>query len=46
MGEVRNSRRILVERPDGTRLLGGGGCVWGDDDIKMDLSRFKFKYAK
>jgi hypothetical protein len=36
MGEMRNAYRILVGKPEGKRLLGGGRHRW-EYDIRMDL---------
>jgi hypothetical protein len=36
MGEKRNAYRILVEKPEGRRLLERSICKW-EDNIKMDL---------
>jgi hypothetical protein len=36
MGEVRNTYRILVEKPKGKRLLGRPRRRW-ENNIKMDL---------
>ena len=36
MGARRGLYRVLVEKPEGKRLLGRPGCRW-EDNIKMDL---------
>jgi hypothetical protein len=36
MGEMRNSYKILVEKPEGKRLLGRPGRGW-EDNIRMDI---------
>jgi hypothetical protein len=38
MGENRGVYRILVEKPEGKRLLGRTRLSWGDN-IKMDLQK-------
>jgi hypothetical protein len=35
-GEKRNVYWILVEKPEGKRLVGRQSCRW-EDNIKMDL---------
>jgi len=35
MGESRSARRILVERPEGRKLLGRPKLTW-EDNIKID----------
>jgi hypothetical protein len=37
MAEKRNAYRILVERPEGKRLLGRPRCRW-EYNMKMDLT--------
>jgi hypothetical protein len=41
MGEVRGAYNILVERPEGRRLLGRPRRRW-EDNIKMDLREIGF----
>jgi hypothetical protein len=41
MGEVRGVYNILVERPEGRRLLGKPMRRW-EDNIKMDLREIGF----
>ena len=36
MGEKRGVYRVLVEKPDGKRLLGRPGRRWGEN-VEMDL---------
>jgi len=36
MGEMRNAYKILVQKPEGKRLLGRPRCRW-EDNIRMDL---------
>jgi hypothetical protein len=36
MGERRDIYRVLVQRPEGKRLLGRPRCRW-EDNVKMDL---------
>jgi hypothetical protein len=36
MGEERDVHRVLVEKPEGKRLLGRPRRTW-EDNIKMDL---------
>ena len=36
VGLGRGIYRVLVEKPEGKRLLGRPGCRW-EDNIKMDL---------
>jgi hypothetical protein len=36
MGEMRNTYKILVEKPEGTRSFGGPKHRW-ENNIRMDL---------
>ena len=36
MGERRGVYRVLVEKPEGKRILGRPGCRW-EDNMKMDI---------
>jgi hypothetical protein len=36
MGEITNTYKILVEKPEGKRPLGQSRCRW-EDNIRMDL---------
>ena len=38
MGERRGVYRVLVEKPEGKRQLGGPRCRW-EDNIKMGLQK-------
>jgi hypothetical protein len=37
MGEKRNMYRLLVEKPEGKRLLGRPRCRWADNRINLGM---------
>jgi hypothetical protein len=44
MGQMRNTNKILIGKPEGKRLLGRPTRKW-EDNIRMDLRQTGWEFA-